>query len=165
MNLYEISEQFEELARLAETEDIPQQALEDTFEMIKGEFDSKIDSLASLVKNISAESEAIKAEENRLKERRQSKEKAVERIQNMISNNMLKSQILTVETPRNRVSFRKSRKVNVDMDAEKFYSMYPEYCSVTTEYKINKNDLKKAIDSGEHFAGANIVENMNLQIK
>lgn len=25
MNLYEISEQFEELARLAETEDIPQQ--------------------------------------------------------------------------------------------------------------------------------------------
>lgn len=62
MKLYEYAEQYEALKQMAEDESIPPEALEDTLESIDDEFETKVDSIACIIKDELATAEAIKKE-------------------------------------------------------------------------------------------------------
>lgn len=62
MKLYEYAEQYEALKQMAEDENIPPEALADTLESIDDEFETKVDSIACIIKDELATAEAIKKE-------------------------------------------------------------------------------------------------------
>lgn len=121
----------------------------------------KIENIALYIKSLKAEAEAIKAEEKRLKERREAKERKAERMSDYLKYSMLAFNEKQFETARVALSFRASKQVIVsDMD-----KLDKAYIKEKVEYSADKTAIKKAIDAGVIVAGAYIEEKQNLNIK
>ena len=74
MKLYEIAADYTRFMEMVENEEIPSEAIADTLESITSLLEDKADNIACIIKNITAEIGAIKAEEQNLAERRRVKE-------------------------------------------------------------------------------------------
>ncbi len=161
MNLYEIKEEFLELLDAIENGEIPDEAVADTLEGMKGEFDEKIENTACYIKNLKAEADAIKAEENSLKERRQAKEHQIERLKNGMMECMSHLGIKKVEGARARVtiSTRAGASVLISPDA-----VIPgEY--QRTKVEPDKTALKEALKAGAAIKGVTLVDSRSVTIK
>ena len=55
MKLYEISDEYNQFLQAVEDEEVPIEAVADTLEGIKGEFNEKADNIACMIKNQEAE--------------------------------------------------------------------------------------------------------------
>ena len=62
MKLYEINQKYLEILDAIENGEIPVDCIKDTLDSVEGDFETKIDSIVSYVKNLKAEREAIKNE-------------------------------------------------------------------------------------------------------
>ena len=124
------------------------------------ERDKKLEAYGLVIKNYTAEIEAIKQEQANLTARRQAKEKQVERLKNAITNSMVMFNQPKFETPKVAFSFRKTSAVEVDMD-----SLDKEYVREKVEYSADKTAIKNALKSGKVVEGACIVERQSLQVK
>ena len=100
----------------------------------------------------------IKAEEERLRARRQGLEKSVERLENDINAVYQHGDNLVQYAGNFTVSTRKSTQVIVEPE---FFD--ERFIKITTS--IDKAELKKALTAGEQIAGAHLQTNYNLQIK
>lgn len=167
MKLYEIATEYQNFLEAIENGEIPEEAIADTLESIISIFEDKADNIACLIKNMSAEAEAIKAEESKLAERRKAKEKQVDRLKEYLSDTLLASGYTKLETARNKITFRKSESVAVDDEAEFIkWAMGNEDTYLT--YKdptINKTAVKDALKNGIELNGVRIESKQNLQIK
>lgn len=166
MKLYEIANEYLELMRVIETEDIPEEYIADTLEAIKGEIEIKADNIACILKNIQADIKAFKEEETRLADRRKVKENAYDRLKQYLSDVLQRMEIDKVETPRNSISFRKSEAVEVDEGA--FLEWAREYRDDLLSYsapKPNKTEIKKALKDGADIVGTKLIVNKNIQLK
>ena len=167
MKLYEIAVEYQNFLEAIENGDIPEEAIIDTLESITSILEDKADNIACLIKNMSAEAEAIKAEEVKLSERRKAKEKQVDRLKEYLSTTLLASGYTKIETARNKITFRKSESVAVDDEAEFIkWAMGNEDTYLT--YKdptINKTAVKEALKNGIELNGVRIESKQNLQIK
>lgn len=67
--LYELTEEMVTLAEMMEDSDTDEQVLLDTIEAVGGEYDAKIENYCKLIKNLDAESKALKEESKRLASR------------------------------------------------------------------------------------------------
>lgn len=125
------------------------------------EFNNKLESCALYVKNIVAEADAIKAEERRLKQRREALERKSERMKAYIDYNMSRMEVAEIETPKVAIRFRNSQRVEIDDS-----TAIPEYyCRVETVIQPDKNKIKNAIKSGNFVPGAKVIELRNLIVK
>ena len=180
MSLYQVSQefrQFEEQLELlsemaaagdVETSDVVSQVISDTMESIVAEFDLKADNLACIIKNFVVLIEGMKFEEEEIAKRRRAKERTVEKLKLYLSECMAMVGKVKLETPRNRISHRESKQVNVpDERAFISWAMNAGRDDLLTfkDPSINKTAVKKAITSGEEICGAHIVSRMNIQIK
>ena len=170
MKLYEIAEEYENLLAAIDAGEIPEEALADTLESIETLLDDKADNIACLIKNLEAESEAIKAEEKRLAERRKAKENRAESLKAYLSATLIKSGKLKVETARNSISFRSSEKVCIKNE-ESFLKWARVYNDELLTYKdptISLTAVKNAIKCGAVFDeqyGVSLEKRKNIQIK
>lgn len=165
MRLYEIANDYVALMQAIENDEIPEECIADTLEAIKGEIEIKADNIACLLKNTEAEIRAFKEEENRLAERRKVKERALDSLKTYLSDMLIRTNVLNVETARNRISFRKSEAVEVD---ESFLRWAIENRNDLLSFKeptANKTEIKKALKGGQAIEGAKLVTNQNIQIK
>lgn len=166
MTLYEINSQIDQILSNIEIDEETGEVLFDTtlLESLQIAHDVKIENIACYVKNLASDIEAIKAEEKNLKARRQSKEKLVERLTYMLDNDL---QGQKFETARCTISYRKSTSTVVDEVV--FLDKYkddPKMCTPQpTEYKYDKNELKKKLKAGEKIEGVTLSENNNISIK
>ena len=69
MKLYEIEQEYAELSMLAENGELDEQCFADTKECIDAELEVKAVAYAKIIKNLTAESDAIKEEIARLSSR------------------------------------------------------------------------------------------------
>jgi hypothetical protein len=167
MKLYELEKDYRALMQAIDDEEIPEDAIADTLEAIKGEIEVKADNIACLLKNIEADILAIKAEEYRLAERRKTKEKAHERLKQYLSDVLQRMSVDKVETARNKITFRKSESVEI-LDEEAFikWAQYNRDDLLTfSEPKANKTEIKKALKVGTEIVGAQLISKNNIQIK
>ena len=167
MRLYEIAEAYRNFIEAVENGDIPEEAIADTLESITSVLEDKADNIACLIKNMSAEAEAIKAEEAKLAERRKAKEKQVDRLKEYLSNTLLASGYTKLETARNKITFRKSESVAV-ADEAAFIEWAISNEDTYLTYKspvINKTAIKDALKNGIELNGAYIETKQNLQSK
>lgn len=124
--------------------------------------DEKIENTGCYIKNLLSDIEQLKAEEKSLKERRQTKEKKVERLKKYLADSMLLFGDKKFETPRVALSFRKSKQVEIDEDVV----LPEEFIKVKVEKSPDKTKLKDAIlKQGESIEGVRIIEKENLQLK
>lgn len=175
MTLYAISQEFrqfeeslDQFVEMIQSGELEESAFDDTLEAITLSFEDKADNLACIIKNLLAEIAAMKAEENALQKRRKAKESAAERLKEYLSSAMFTVGQMKLETPRNRISFRKSESVQI-LDEAQFiaYAQKRGYDDLLT-YKdptVNKTEVKKALSAGVELPGAAVVTNMNIQIK
>ncbi|MCO7172525.1 siphovirus Gp157 family protein [[Clostridium] scindens] len=74
MNLYELTEQYDEVMSLLYDGETDEQTILDTLESIDGEIEDKADNYAKIIKNMLGEAEAVKREKDRLQARQQALE-------------------------------------------------------------------------------------------
>ena len=164
MKLYEIKDLYSLFYDKVEAGEIDEDAIVDTLESIDGEFEDKADNIACLIKNLLAESDAIKAEEKTLKDRRESKERRAESLKNYLSITMQQIGKSKIETARNAISFRKSTSLQIT-DEALFMEKYPELVVTKIVNSIPKKEVTDAIKAGGAFVGTELVEKQNIQIK
>ena len=168
--LYTISDLYRDLLNAIEDGTIEDpQAIDDTLEGIQQEFDEKCESVACLYKSISAEADALEAEAKSLAERATYKRRACERLRNYVASNMRSIGQEKLETPRCRLTFRRSESLNILDDKTLFNSLRDaglgELARTEETIKFDKTGIKKAFKEGTVLDGAEVVTNQNLQIK
>lgn len=167
MKLYEIAIEYQRLIEAIESEEIPEEAIADTLESITSILEEKVDNIACLIKNLTAEKAAIDVEKANLEKRSKSKEKQIDRFKEYLSDVLLKSGYSKLETARNKITFRKSEKVTIDDEAafiEWAKENNEELLTIKSSTTINKTAIKKSLANGEEIAGAHIEKNSNIQI-
>ncbi len=138
----------------------------DALEALEMERAKKIENVACLYKNVSADAAAIKAEETALKKRREAIERTAERLKAYLSA-ALNGEKFT--SPRAAVTFRKSESVAVDNEPLAIASLqYGGYSDTVLRYKppeINKTEAKKLLKTGVEIHGLHLAESVSAQIK
>jgi predicted transcriptional regulator len=119
----------------------------------------KLEGCGCQLKNWQADIDAIKAEETRLRERRQTLERRYESLKAYVQQQMERTGE-TVET--SKVSMKLRRSVTVEV-AEGFNDA--RYLVRTETVKPDKKAIRDALKKGEFVEGAELVEHQNLQLK
>lgn len=154
MTLYEIDEALSSL--VDENGEIADFEAFDALAMAR---DEKIENVALWIKNLNAESGAIKVEEDALKARREAKENKIDSLKNYLAHALDGQKF---ETARVRCSWRKSSSLKID-DEGAFLTLYPTFGRQTVS--VNKEAVKAGIKAGETYTGATLAESNNLSIK
>lgn len=178
-SLYEINERLlalEEMLVDIETGEIVQteEEFNRLFDEIQMDLVTKIENTMAFYKNLQSDIVAFKTEEDRIKARRKVKENLAERLKNRIDNYIV-SQFTDengnvnteglnkykFETPKVKLSYRKSDKVEID-DINK---LPKEYVKEKIEYSADKTEIGKLLKNGKSVEGAHLVTNYNMQVK
>lgn len=156
MKLYEIREAYERLLEMEEEgTDISAY-----IGSIEEQIDDKLHSLALVYKNVSAESEGIKAEEKKLSARRKALENKAESIKSYMFSEMEALKINELKRPNAVLKIAKNPpKLFVAPGA-----VIPEKYKIITE-SINNAALKEDVSNGEMIEGVSIIQGTSLRIK
>lgn len=154
MKLYEIPG---ELENLLSQEEIDFDAVS---ELAKTETE-KLESIGLWVKNLEANAAAMKIEVKNLQNRITTAENKSHSLKDYLRGYLLSNNRKTFESPKIKLSFRKSEIVEI-YNEEKIPN---DYKSEVLTVKVDKKMLKEAIKGGANFNGVALIEKQNLQIK
>ena len=108
MKLYEIASQLTEILLYAEENNISSSEFEEQIKLLEMAADEKIDNVASVIKNIRAESNAIKAEVSTLQERMKKKTQEADKLSNYLLTYMVQLGMKKFESSRNLIKIKKN---------------------------------------------------------
>lgn len=167
MKLYELAAEYQNFIDAIEAGEIPPEAITDTLDSIDAEIEDKADNICCAIKNLIAEAEAIKVEEDNLAERRKAKEKEAENLKSYLSNMLQAIGKDKIETSRNKITFRKSEKVEFVNEAQfiEWAMSNDDSLLKFANPTVNKTAIKAAIKNGLVVEGAYLSTNQNIQIK
>lgn len=160
MNLYEITQQQQELNNLLEEsygELTPE--LEQALELNLDNFSVKAEGYVKAIKNYKAESDAIAEEIRRLQDKKKVCENAVDRMKTALSDSMNVFGMSKVQAGLFKISLTTSKAVNI-IDEDAIPQNYKK-----VKYEVSKTEIKKAIEAGETVEGAEIKENHSITIR
>ena len=161
MNLYEIDNAITEAFEQAidpETGEICNEEAYEALNSLEIQREGKIEGVLLWIKNLRAESEALKAEKIAFDARQRQAERKAESLKKYISGILGGEKF---KTDRVAVSWRKTESVTYDGNVRDL----PTECIREKEPEVNKTELKKLLKAGEKISGAQIVESMSMQIK
>ena len=168
MTLYELMNDYKNFLSAVENGDIPEDAIADTLESIEASIEDKIDNTACLLKVLEAEEAAIKAEEERLAQRRKVKANVKDRLKNYLSEMMLSMGKTEFESPRNKITFRKTPGKVVFDDEKKFIEWAQIHADSLLNYgkpTVDKTAIKVALANGAELDGVRIESSQSMTIK
>lgn len=150
--LYTITEQFKELAALAETadEDLAV-ALRDTMEGIEGEFQEKGKAIAMITLNIDGDLEAIQSQIDRLTERKRIINNRKESLKEYLRSNMDAAGITKITHALFTITCGKGKPIVV-IDDEK--AIPDDFVNVKVTSAPDKAAIAKALKDGQEVPGA-----------
>lgn len=161
MTLYEITGQFVELLTWAEDPDVDEQAFQDTLESLTAEIEEKADGYAKIIRQLQGEVEAIKAEVDRLTNRKTAIENHITFMKKNLEQSMIatgkekfKTELFSFNIQNNPAS------VVLDVDEDKV----PDQYSVITK-KVDKKGILQAIKNGEEIEFAHLEQSRSLRIR
>lgn len=168
MKLYEYAEQYEALKQMAEDESIPPEALADTLESIDDEFETKVDSIACIIKDELATAEAIKKEIDALTARMKRHEATADQLKAYTMQQMQAVGKSKIETARNVVSIAKKAPALEIENADDFIAWatldHEEFIRQKAP-EINKVAVRDALKAGEELPGAKLVAGYRLAVR
>lgn len=154
--LYELTGIYQQIYDI----DMDDETKQDTLDSIdwNEDYENKVEGYIKVIKNLDADIEARKNEMDRLKKLNDADKAKKERMKATLEESMELTGHDRVDTALFKVSFRRSKAVEVDM-----VLLPDEYKKV--EYKADKTALKRLLTDGQEIAGATLVENKNLSIR
>lgn len=179
MKLYEISESyaalFGSLESITDDEELtPEQRAEreqawfDTLEMLEDEFTQKAENIAAYIKQIKAEADVLKAEEQALAKRRRAKEKHVEGLKAYLLGGMQSLSLQKLDTPMARITVRNNAEAPVFADERSFIGWAQKNNDELLRFKdpeIDKTAVKRFLQSGGVLEGVTLGRSQSLMIK
>jgi predicted nuclease with TOPRIM domain len=159
MKLYELTDNYMQLVELADQLD--EETFRDTLESIQDSIEDKVENTAKVIKSIEADVLAIKEEEKRLKERRQSLETKIDNIKDYLKEQLEKTGIDKVKRPTITVSIQNNPPKAEIVDEKTIPLTY----KIPQPAKLNKKAILEAMKNGEKVPGAVLVQERGLRIK
>ena len=154
MKLYEIDNAILECIDLETGEVIDAEKLSE----LQMERETKLENVALWIKDLKAEITALKAEKEAFAEREKQAKTKLEGLEKWLAFALNGEKFSTSKVA---VSFRKSEAVDVQNEE----ILPKKYFNKKTTYTVNKTAIKEAIKAGLKVKGAELIENMNLQVK
>ena len=145
-----------------------QQAWFDTLDGMEQELVCKAENVAVYIKAMEAEAKSLKAEEDKLKVRRQAKENAAKRMREYLMGCMKQANISKIDEPRAVISLRNNPESVEISDENEFISWANEEHDDFLRFKapeINKTAVKNALKSGAEIPFASLTRSQSLTIK
>lgn len=163
MKIYEIDAAIEQLIAESVDEETGEVLIDpQKLEALQMEREKAVENLALYYKNLMAEAEAIKTEEENLAKRRLSTVRAAERAESYLTFVLGGEKF---KTPKVQVSYRTSQKVKLDNDFVEWAQVHaPDYLKYR-EPEANRAAIRAALKSGVQIKGAALEENVNIQIR
>ena len=162
MTLYEINGIIENILENCynpETGEIYDEDLMVQYESLRLTKEEKAENIACFIKNLRAESAAIKEEAKKLTARAKTAENKANSLEGYLQF-CLKGEKLS--TSRCAISYRKSQKVEVD---ENRLAEIPEQYLRHKDPEVDKTAVKEALKAGETVPGCSLVDNVSMIIK
>ena len=144
-----------------------QQAWFDTLDGMEQELARKAENVAVYIKNMESEAKTLKAEEDKLKARRQAKENAAKRMREYLMDCMKQANISKIDEPRAVISLRNNPESVEISDETEFIGWaadHDEYLRYKAP-EINKTAVKNALKSGAEIPFAALTRSQSLTIK
>lgn len=180
MTLYEIDERLNLLEEFMCDPDtgelLSEEEFNQKFDEIQMSLNEKIENSMCFYKSLMAEVEAFKKEKANLEQRRKVKENLAERIKKRIDDYIIQQYTddhgvidtaslnkFKFETPRLKLSYRKSDIVNIK-DVTKIPNAFIKERTLK-EDDVMKAELKKSLKNGDNIEGAELVNKLNMQVK
>ena len=162
MTLYEIDRAIEDALLIVtdpETGEILDEELFEQYKQLNMDREQKIENIGCFIKNLEADAAAIKAEAKNLAARAKAAENKAEHLREYLQFCLGGEKF---NTPRLAVSFRHSKKVEVDPD--RLYDIPEEYLRYK-EPEPDKKAIGDALKAGQEIPGCELVENVSMIIK
>ena len=157
MKLYEIKEVYLNLLEL----ELDGADIENYLKVVQGELDEKLQNIGLVYKTAVAEADAIKAEEEKLYERRKSLENKAENLKKWLYSEMTQLKIDKINKPNIVLSIAKNPHRLVVQD-----DLIPEQYKVSqVVISIDKAQIKDELKQGIKIKGAELVQDTSLRIK
>ncbi|CAI2670244.1 hypothetical protein AKUA2003_PHAGE200090 (plasmid) [Apilactobacillus kunkeei] len=157
--LYDLENTYLKIQSMIENDD---ELLNDTLDSIdfKNDFEDKLVGYGKVVLNIKSDVEAIKAEEQRLHERRKRLENKVDYLQGRMLDAMKLVNVKAINDPILTIKLRNNKRVSI-LDETKISDKY----LVPQQPKISKTDIRNDLKNGINVDGAELTEYTSLNIK
>lgn len=162
LSLYNIQIEYQRLAsQIIEAGGELTPKLETALAMNAENLQAKAVQYTLVIKDFENDITALDKEINRLAGLKTSREKANERLKEIITNAMTLYGVEKIEGENFKLSFRKSTQLKITNEAD-----IPKYFfeKIPATMKLINKDVKDALTKGEVVAGAELVEKKNLQI-
>ena len=160
--LYELTAEFKAVADKLEQLDLDDQTIADTLEGYSADFDNKVISISSFIRNLEVSAHAMKVAEVEMYNRRKAVENKVEHLQNYVLTNMKAIGKDKVECALFKVSVRNNpASVVVDESAV----VPKEFVVTKVTESVDKKALKTALEEGLVVEGVSLVRSNSLSIK
>ena len=161
--MYEIDESIQKALEIAEedaflNDGVISEELASVLESLEIERDDKIEGVALYIKILNSESEAHKAEIDRLSKSKTSIDNSIKSYKEWLKMSLNCKKFKTIKTS---ISFRVNKSVNI-IDQSLL-----DVCLISSK-TINTPDkkmIKSWIDSGKHVEGAELIESTSITVK
>ena len=164
ISLYEVSKDLEDIDELLEQAETEQEAVivQGIRDAIEQTFLYRVDDAANYIARNNSYIDAIKAQEERLKELRTAVEKKASRFENYVLEIMLKHNIKKKDTPVGVLKVTTGEKTLYNGTKD---DLEDRFIRTKVTKDIDKTAIKKALKSGETIAGAELVKTYNFKFK
>jgi hypothetical protein len=158
MNLYQIKNEYLTLASQLEQGELTPE-IEQQLQINEEQLKEKAINYGYVIRSFEYDNDVIDAEIKRLKQLKEQKENAIDKLKSAVSDAMQLYGIEKIDSPTLKLSFRKSESIEVSENIDK------KYLVEKTTLQPDKNAIKQAIKDGQQIQGAVLVTNYNIQIK
>ena len=164
MTLYELTSEYLDLLAMLEDPDVDEELINDTLEALGGELEVKADGYARVMRQMDADAKAIKAEEERLANRRKSLENRTAALKSRLQQMMEVTGKVKFKTELFSFGIQKNPAAVV-MD-EQYIENIPECYLIIQEPKIDKQKIKEDLKAGLDLEGiAHLEQTESLRIR
>lgn len=161
MTLYEIKDAYLKVLNNLEVNEDGEILNADEVEAMQGSFDEKCEAVACYIKEQRALQDAVKNEKDALSKRQKALDSKIDWLCGYLQANMQEVGKREFETPKCKITFRKSTSVNIVDEAV----IPEEYIKEEITYKIDKTKIKDALKGGIEVEGASLEVKDNIQVK
>jgi len=159
MKLYELTGSYLQVLEMAD--ELDPDVFADTLTSIQEAIEDKAENTAKLIKNLSADIDALKAEEKRLADRRKSLENKVNWLKQYLQQQMEFAGIDKVKRPTLTISIQ-NNPPSVEITNEK---SVPSDFMIPQDPKIDKKAILERLKNGEQIAGCALKQTKGLRIR
>ena len=162
MQLYEISNQYQEAFNQLQEMELDEQTISDSLSLIQDDFDSKAINVASFIKNLEVDIKAMKEAEEAIYARRKAAENKIDNIKEYLKSNMERCGSTYIHHTQFDIKIKKCPHY---LEVLNEVNVPSNYFNTVTVTNLDKVRLKEDIKNGANVEGCSLIQKNRLEIK